>query len=182
MATTATKVHPFEAAGLGHAPFRFAGYSRAVFRAAPDAPAQCGASCDFCGTGIMDVFNIRSADGRLFKVGSDCVRRTYTEFDGSIPPEFRKAIADAEYEKREAKRIAAMERTNARADRARALLDARPDLLTDKPHPHPYHAGKGKTLRDYYSWLLENGFHAGKTDACRAIERAIDETPPGAPS
>jgi len=63
----------FERAGLGLAPFHFVGFSIKKFQACPGAPVQPGTCCDCCGTGIMLVCNIKSSDGRLFKVCSDCV-------------------------------------------------------------------------------------------------------------
>jgi hypothetical protein len=69
-------VHPFERAGLGKAPFRCTGMEKRTYQACPDAPIQPGASCDFCGTGIMYTYMIVSSDGRNFVVGCDCVYRT----------------------------------------------------------------------------------------------------------
>jgi len=68
--------HVFERAGLGVAPFRFVGVTESIFKAAPDAPRQPGTCCDFCGTGIMVVCIIQDANGKRFKVGSDCVAKT----------------------------------------------------------------------------------------------------------
>lgn len=71
----AAHVHAFERAGLGLAPFRFVGLEHRTYKASPDAPTQPGGSCDFCGTGISFFCWIKSADGKTFKVGQDCVRR-----------------------------------------------------------------------------------------------------------
>lgn len=68
-------LHVFEKVGLGKAPFRFVDFHESKFQACPDAPVQAGASCDYCGTGIMYVCVIESADGKRFKVGSDCVSK-----------------------------------------------------------------------------------------------------------
>lgn len=72
-------VHPFERANLGKAPFVVAGYCVKKYQAIPgdpNCPMQPGASCEYCGTGIMHVYTIRSSDGRTFEVGCDCVART----------------------------------------------------------------------------------------------------------
>lgn len=69
-------IHRFERAGLGKAPFRVKGYGREVYQAIPgdpSCPLQPGTSCDYCGTGIMDVAYVESSDGKRFKVGCDCV-------------------------------------------------------------------------------------------------------------
>jgi len=59
-------VHPFEQKGLGVAPFNCVGVEV--------NPAY--SSCDFCNTAIKYEFKIKSSDGKLFKVGSDCVCKT----------------------------------------------------------------------------------------------------------
>jgi len=71
--------HPFERAGLGKAPFRCVGMSVEQYQAIPgdpSCPMQPGASCDYCGQGIMLVYRIQGVDGARFKVGCDCVRKT----------------------------------------------------------------------------------------------------------
>lgn len=60
-------LHVFQKAGLGLAPFRFVDIYT--------APGQ-GDGCHYCGTGIKQVCVIESADGKRFKVGIDCVRKT----------------------------------------------------------------------------------------------------------
>lgn len=87
-------LHLFERAGLGKAPFRVVGFAELKFKAFADAPTQCGGSCDYCGTGIIDAFYIQGSDGRKFKVGSNCVEKTgdaglIRQYKNS--PEFRKA-------------------------------------------------------------------------------------------
>lgn len=69
-------LHVFERAGLGRAPFKVVGSQELKWQAYPGAPMQPGGSCDYCGTGIMYAVAIRSSDGRNFKVGCDCVRKT----------------------------------------------------------------------------------------------------------
>jgi hypothetical protein len=71
-------MHPFEKSGLGTAPFRCVGVQENVY--VVGGHAQAGGSCDYCGTGIRWEFLIRSADNRTFKVGCDCVEKTYREY------------------------------------------------------------------------------------------------------
>lgn len=177
MTMTAQKIHPFEAAGLGHAPFRCVGYRQSRFRAAPDAPSQPGSSCDFCGTGIVDVFLVMSSDGREFKVGSDCIRKVYSEFDGTVPPDFRLEIANLQREKRDERRVKEQIRIQKRVAAARDVLDAHPWLFGSKPHPNAYWAGQGKTLRDYLLFMLRCHSNQGREDACRIIEGANKDAP-----
>lgn len=68
-------LHVFERAGLGKAPFRCVGYSE-KFITHPDGSTQAAGSCDYCGTGIRFQCQIRSRDGHVFKVGTDCVAKT----------------------------------------------------------------------------------------------------------
>lgn len=126
------KVHPFEAAGLGTAPFRFVRFEKSVFRATPDAPAQCGTSCDYCATGIMNVFWCRSAEGREFKVGCDCVFKTCWK-DDTLRQEVRKAQRDVQRAtqtaKREARRAEIRAARVAEAPkRAQRFMDLNPGL------------------------------------------------------
>jgi hypothetical protein len=79
--TTQKTIHPFEAAGLGLAPFRYVRFYQAKYQACQGAPIQPGASCDYCGTGIMNVYVINSSDGKEFKTGCDCVYKTFAKTD-----------------------------------------------------------------------------------------------------
>jgi hypothetical protein len=119
--------HAFQVAGLGLAPFKFLGVSRNVFNNG-DGTTKPGGSCDYCGTAIENEFNLRSTDGKEFKVGCDCIRkagdvgllRAYT-----TSPEYR----NAQREKRRAKHFKdAAELT--------ALLSQHADKLAAIPHPY----------------------------------------------
>lgn len=57
------KIHLFEQAGLGKAPFYYVG----------DAEANPCISCDYCSHAIKAVFMVQSSDGKTFRVGSDCI-------------------------------------------------------------------------------------------------------------
>lgn len=168
-----SQIHPFERAGFGHAPYKCTGHERRVYRAAPDAPAQPGSSCDYCGTAIVDVFWVKSADGVAFKVGSDCIAKTLRGFDKTIPPDFRAEFLAMEREKREEKREAARARVAAAVEHARETLASVPALFTTQPHPYEYHAKQGKTLRDYYEWILAHGGDHGKRDVCKKVKEGF---------
>lgn len=94
METTAKTnwIHPFEIAGLGKGPFRCVGLTVMKYQACRDAPVQPGSSCDFCGTGIMNVFFIQGVDnGPQFKVGIDCVHKTHdTALRAAVAAEAKK--------------------------------------------------------------------------------------------
>lgn len=132
-------VHPFERAGLGKAPFRCVGFYVSKFCAAPGAPVQPGSACDYCGTGIMNVFSILSADGKASKVGCDCVRKTP---DKALIAEVKRFKADAAKKERIAKAKAEREayqfkRAAEVAERVAAAAPVleRLDVLAKGSHP-----------------------------------------------
>lgn len=108
---TTTWVHPFEKAGLGVGPFRCVGMTENWYSAC-QGHKQPGGTCQFCANGIAYEFHIRSADGKTFKVGSDCVMRTGqtapTKSVGAIPG-FKEERAKVARTKREAGRKARAE-------------------------------------------------------------------------
>jgi hypothetical protein len=67
--TEITQKHCFEAAGLGKAPYKI------VSAYASDIPT----SCDYCGTGIVNVYIIQSSCNIQFKAGCECVKKTGDE-------------------------------------------------------------------------------------------------------
>lgn len=153
------KVHPFEAAGLGVAPFRFVGMHEEA-RALPDGTVQPAGACDFCGTGIRYVFVVEDARGQRAKVGSDCVERTCSEFDATLDAAVRKEVNRVQREARgqQAQRRREKQAAAARADReaTRELLAEHPALGTTHPHPYSARAAQGETLRDYWLWCLDH--------------------------
>ncbi len=154
--------HPFERAGLGIAPFQFVGMSESFIRH-PDGTTQAGSSCQYCSTGIRYLFHIKSADGRTFYVGSDCVEKTCKP-GGPIVTAVQKAA-------RAAKKIADAAKLKERIVVTRAILDANPALLTDRGHPNEWRARCGDTARDYVEFLLRSGGAKGRSDACKIVEK-----------
>jgi len=82
---TTEKEHVFETAGLGKAPFTFVGMyvSRGPIRTELNGvvcevgyAGQPMGTCEYCGNGIANCFQIKSADGKSFIVGSECVMKT----------------------------------------------------------------------------------------------------------
>lgn len=84
------KIHVFELADLGKAPFKCIGLysipSPTLAEANPDAynnalrdmpqGFRCG-TCSYCGQPIMNNYLIKSSDGKTFSVGCECVMKTY---------------------------------------------------------------------------------------------------------
>jgi hypothetical protein len=71
---TESHTHAFTAAGLGAAPFNFIGVHESLFKM-PGGHSKPGGTCAYCAHGIRYVFQIRSSDGIVSGVGSDCIRK-----------------------------------------------------------------------------------------------------------
>lgn len=155
------EIHRFEHAGLGKAPYKFVGYSREIFQAVPgdpNCPIQPGTSCDFCATGIMDVFWFVSADGKRFKVGSDCVKKAGgSGLVRAIAPEIRRQQHG---------------RDDARIQAAISAIDSVRERLATQPHPYKFMADRGHTALSFVEFNLKNAGRAGKIKAARLIEAA----------
>jgi hypothetical protein len=126
-------VHKFEAAGLGKAPFRFVGLSENVIKH-PDGSSQSGGTCDYCSNGIRHECWVLSADGKRFKVGSNCIEKVD---DAGLYQAYKTspALRAANRAKAQAKYA---------ADRAElaALIEAHKDALAAMPHPYGFHDRK----------------------------------------
>ena len=182
---TTTKIHPWEKAGLGLAPFRFIGFfmdygpHRMIVRGVNGepveievgSPGQPMSSCDYCGQGIGDVYRVRSSDGREFKVGCDCIAKVDAD----------KTVANytaVEKVAKKAKNDAAKKRDGARADAAAALVfdegeknDRVREILASRPHP----SLDGRSLQDYVSFMFANAARAGQMRATRIVEKVAAE-------
>jgi len=110
-------IHPFEAAGLGKAPFKCTGMSENVF-VIPGfgGGSKAGGSCQYCGTGIRYEYHIVSSDGKKFHVGCDCVEKVSAK--GS------RLLTEAEKVKRDFDRN---KREETRRNKAEATLQAQRD-------------------------------------------------------
>lgn len=124
----AKAVHAFERAGLGKAPFVCVGRSVELFTIPGTGIIKSGTSCDYCGTAIANTFWILSSDGRKFKVGCDCVRKTA---DQGLIKEVKKLDKKAKKEKRDA--VRAEKRENARKERLKAAAAASIAFLAVRP-------------------------------------------------
>ena len=75
-------LHVFTRSGLGLAPFRCVGVYQDIGPKTMADGSQVGSegqamgTCAHCGTGIADCYQIKSADGKVFSVGSSCVNKT----------------------------------------------------------------------------------------------------------
>jgi hypothetical protein len=154
-----TKLHKFERAGLGKAPFKFTGMDRMVFQACPGAPLQPGGTCHYCSQSITFAYWLRSADGKAFYVGSDCIRK---HGDAGLV----KSIAPIEKAMKNEREIARIEAAKQllRSNELSARLKAR-------PHSNPWFASQGRTEFDELEWLFTHAGRAGQLRAARAVEK-----------
>jgi len=67
-------IHTFEQAGLGKAPFILDGFFQGQMLPTPQNPMTT--YCQYCSTGIVNCFRIKSSDNKTFVVGSECVKKT----------------------------------------------------------------------------------------------------------
>ncbi|QDU88384.1 hypothetical protein Pla175_17600 [Pirellulimonas nuda] len=179
MNATTHQVHPFEAAGLGKAPFRYVGYShevgpQKVTTYAPNgeeielivgAPGQPMSSCDYCGQGIAHVCHCVSSDGKEFKVGCDCVERV-----GQVKGDQRaqRAVEVAKYNLRR-------QREAKRRDEFARWIEQNGEELNNHPHPNAYSMSLGRTLRDYAVWMRKNGGHSGQMRAWKMARTKLGQ-------
>lgn len=167
---TETKaVHPFTAAGLGAAPFRYLGeqaqqiaYGQRVVAEVDggyQVTTKAGGTCAYCGQYIVIMHNVRSADGKVFHVGSDCIAKVY----GPTHKITRAArgVATAHAKRRTDDRIAAC---------VKALtLEPVRAALAAKPHPSAVRAARGETLLDSVVWMMSHAGQAGKVRTATTV-------------
>lgn len=152
---TCDTMHKFEASGLGPAPYVFIGLESAADRGAIQSERAASGqiyttnyatSCDYCGTGIQNAYWLQASDGRKFKVGCECIRKSG---DAGLA-----RVVDAEEKaKRHAKSVA---NRTAKMQREQRLLakfrDGGAASLKTLPHPK----GREGTAYDYCEWCLAN--------------------------
>lgn len=171
-ATTMTGVHPFQQSGLGTAPFFYVGMNEIVLRH-PDGSTQAAGTCDHCGACIRYAFSIRSTDGKISKVGSDCIcklNRDDNRFIDKVEAEVRKlkrAASQAANKKRKEQGYA---RTQAMYARITSDESVRETLAS---HPHP-RAFEGLTLLDWATWMMKNAGLRGMLEVCRVVDKILD--------
>lgn len=167
--------HPWERAGFGKAPFQWLGcyedigphkYPGGLEVGTPGQPMGC---CDYCGNGIAECHKVRSADGREFIVGCDCVRKVNDEKSGV----YQKAVR-ASMDRKNAK---ATKRRHDKSKRERAEIEA---MLSDEtfraaasaiPHPQAWAAEKGETLLDSFTWMAKNAGMSGRARLLKAMRK-----------
>lgn len=145
-----SRIHPFQRAGLGFAPFRLLAVRR-----------HAGGFCAYCGTLINHNFICADVDEREFAVGSDCIEKVNADVDHDpkLVRDAKRAAAAAERQEWEDRRAAAWQ-----------AIKNNEALFTDKPHPWD----ASKTLRDDVLYRFSAySPQAERRKAIVAIERAL---------
>jgi hypothetical protein len=162
-------IHPFERAGLGSAPFRCVGWYESKYQAIPgdpSCPVQPGSSCDYCGQGIVNVFVIRSADGREFKVGCDCVARTARDCASTdVERDARRVLDQVNRLKTKA--------ANARKDAAIALAMAKLDANAAALDRDVELFGSQRNALEYLRWMFSRAGRTGKAKAAKLLDKLL---------
>jgi hypothetical protein len=157
MNTTVNTVHPFEKAKLGAAPFRVVAYEymRGPVKRVENgvlvtygSPGQPMGTCDYCGACLVHVFFVRSADDKVFRVGSDCVHKTSGK-------KLRTECAD-------------LVRTH-RKNKRREEWQARQDQWAREA------AEKAEKWREANPWWADFVFYKGDTDFGRSLEYSLSK-------
>lgn len=169
-----TKVgkHPFEAAGLGFAPFVVTGCSQQMTdgQGIPGLSKPCG-HCDFCGQhGIRYEFTIRDAFGATFVVGSDCVTRTG---DAKLVQGYKN---NPEYRRFERERRQAAAKVRSDAFGALMADPATKAKLSTMPHPQGYKDWKTNeplTAWDWAEWMDKHCMTSGRGKALTGLRKLL---------
>jgi hypothetical protein len=165
--TETVRIHKFQEAGLGAAPYRFDGMTENVYSACP-GHSQPGGTCDYCGTGIQFEFWLVSADGKRFKVGSDCIHKA----DSGNDRNFRVIVSKVKAAENARKKLQTQTRQDARIAAAVVRLETVRPVLASQPHPNDWLAKQGKTLADWCDYMMKNAGRTGKVEAAKVIEKA----------
>lgn len=180
MDTQKIETHPFERT-LGIGPYRFVGtfdlgaciaalqagnvngYNNGLAMA-PKIERGMG-TCAHCGHAITLICIVKTGDGKLYGVGSDCIAKVGLPVREMTKLERAKADrAKAQRQARKAKKGDA-----ARAELAELLKD---DRMTQLPHP----SIGGLTLADYASWVLNRSSDGGIVFALAKVKAALVST------
>jgi hypothetical protein len=160
-------IHPFERAGLGKAPFRCVGFYESKYQACQGAPIQPGSSCDYCSQGIMNVFRIKGADGKEFKVGCDCVAKTT---DACAKTDAERAARALQTQVNRIKTAALNARKDEQIAAALAKLVAYRDALADETVEIK---GVRRNLIERLDWIFAHAGRAGKVAAVKMLDAAV---------
>jgi hypothetical protein len=155
--------HVFE--HIAPAPYRYVGVTRNRFSPCQGVESKPGGTCDHCMTGIEWEFWFVAGDGTRFKVGSTCVEK-------SGDKGLRRAIA-ADLRKHQANLRVALD---AKKQAEIAELMANPVLrsaFSSRPHPNAHYASQGRTMLDYYEFMVRCSGAAGRARIVKSLRSEL---------
>lgn len=171
-------VHPFDR--FGTAPYRFLGVTKNWFSTGQGDAGKPGGTCDYCGTGIAYEYHFQSADGRKFKVGSECMLKADRDPAAKAHVAMYGGPSLSDIAKREKAKIDKQNKLNAAAQRFETLRSLLPQVeatLKQYPHPHASYMGRPLTLYDWVKWMVDN--NAGKDLAYDVVMTALGKSTKG---
>lgn len=170
----ATKIHKFEIAQLGRAPYQLLKVE--MREQDPEGP-KVGTSCDYCATYITNVFFCQSSDGMKFVLGSSCIEKLG---DKGLIDQAKAKQREINREKQQAKRQAEWEAASEERRKFQLAYVAEQKLkaverdvhnlaeyervikkIQAQPHPNAFFARKGKTMLDYLTYFWDNPSYSG---------------------
>lgn len=169
MTDRASDLHPFERCGFGVAPFRLVGISENLFQM-PDGTCKPGGACDYCGNGIRWEFQIKSSDGKTFKIGCDCAATQLSKRSNKADKKLHDQIKKEMNARRRELAKASGER---RIEAAKAAFAGSIEVFEAMPHPMKHCADRGAKAAGYLTWMFKNAGMAGKIRACKLIEATL---------
>ncbi len=154
------KIHQFEAAGLGKAPYTPIGVKDEVIRY-PDGTVQPAGACQYCSTGIRYCFYLRSADGKVFYVGSECILKSGDAGLKKYVTEEQRKLRDAQAQERYTAAVAVIKEAMQKhgQDMRGSSHPIRPDL----------------NLYDYCEFMLQHGGRSGAESLARRLRRQFGD-------
>lgn len=121
----------------------------------------------------MFQFILKSADGREFKVGSDCILKT--DSSKALRVAVETEMQKRQREQREARAAIKRQKDAERIAAAVARLPEVADRLRSEPHPQAQSFGflRDKTMLDWAEWMLVNAGISGRLSVAKAIEALL---------
>ncbi len=128
------------------APYAYKGFSVSIYQASSEAPKQAGTTCDYCGTGIMNVFYVQDSNGKEFKLGCECIKALNSPKLTVLVESKVRELNRLKKAENEVNKVNSLE-----ADYLQALT-----ILSTIPHPNSHFAKQGKTYADYVNYCSKN--------------------------
>jgi len=124
-------------------------------------------SCAYCSQGIAECHSIKSADGKTFMVGCDCVRRASEPGD----PVLTKAEAAAKKLRNgKARARSAAKAAASETELAELLADeSLRGKLAARPSAYAWKAANGETELGDVEWLSTHCGHAGRVKLIKRL-------------